>query len=167
MMQFTLFIALISSCVFTFAGENAHLKTVVINVPTKMGELRTEIHFAEKDLTLARRAEEIIRSDLTKAVEYFQHIPQDTVHFNIDPYKRLTNGNATAFPTNTINLYNFPASNEEHLITLEDWLQGLMFHEFIHIMHLDQTNGYLETGRKIFGNFANLICFIGCPNWFK
>lgn len=165
MMQFALFLLLTLSSAISLAGDNAHLKTIIVDVPTKIGELHTEIHFAEKDLSVARRAEEIIRTDLSKAVDYFCHIPRDTVHFNIDPYKRVTNGNATAFPTNTINLYKFPASNLEHLITLEDWLQGLMFHEFIHIIHLDQTNGYLETGRSIFGNIAKVPAGI-VPRWF-
>jgi hypothetical protein len=151
--------------VLSFAGENAHLKTITVNVPTVLGELRTEIHFAEKDLTVAKRAEEIIKTDLIKAVNYFQHIPKDVIHFNIDPYLRVTNGNASVFPTNTINLYNFPASNLEHLITLEDWLQGLIFHEFIHVVHLDQTNGYLETGRNIFGTIAKVPTGI-VPRWF-
>lgn len=165
MMQFALFLSLIFWSGFNFASDNTKLRTIAVNVATQDGELRTEIHFAEKDLALARRAEEIIRIDLTKAVDYFHHIPRDIVHFNIDRYKHLTNGNATAFPTNTINLYNFPANNLEHLITLEDWIQGLMFHEFIHVIHLDQTNGYLEIGRRIFGNIAKVPVGV-VPRWF-
>lgn len=165
MMQFALILSLTLWGSFTWANDNTKLKTIIVNVPTQEGELRTEIHFAEKDLTVAGRVEEIIRRDLTKAVEYFHHIPRDIIHFNIDQYKRLTNGNATVFPTNTINLYNFPANNLEHLITLEDWLQGLIFHEFIHVVHLDQTNGYLETGRKIFGNIAKIPAG-AVPRWF-
>jgi hypothetical protein len=165
MKHFALILALTSLCYLARADYSANLKTIIVNVVTPEGELRTEIHFAEKDIAVARRAEEIIRTDLTKAVEYFHHVPRDVVHINIDPYKRLTNGNATIFPTNIINLFNFPASNLEHLITLEDWLQGLLFHEFVHIVHLDQTGGYLEVGRNIFGTIAKVPSGV-VPRWF-
>lgn len=165
MMQFVFTFSLIFLSSNAQAFYSPNYKTIIVNTPTEMGELRTEIHFAEKDILVAKRTEEIIRTDLTKAVIYFHHIPRDIVHINIDPFKRLTNGNATTFPTNIINLYNFPASNSEHLITLEDWLQGLLFHEFVHIVHLDQTRGYLEEGRNIFGTIAKVPAGI-TPRWF-
>lgn len=165
MMQIPLFIALLLICNFAEGSSNETLRSIFVNVATKEGELRTEIHFTEKDILVARRAEEIIKTDLTKAVEYFQYIPKDTIHFNIDPYLRLTNGNATVFPTNIINLYNFPANNLEHLISLEDWLQGLIFHEFIHVIHLDQTRDFLEVGRNIFGTIAKIPPGV-VPRWF-
>ncbi len=165
MMQTALSLALVLFCSLAQAISNADLKSLIVNVTTPYGELRTEIHFSQKDLLVAKKAEEIIKTDLTKAVRYFGYIPAETIHFNIDPYLRLTNGNATVFPTNIINLYNFPASNLEHLISLEDWLQGLMFHEFIHVMHLDQTRGYLQTGRNIFGSIAKIPPGL-VPRWF-
>ncbi|MDO9183252.1 MAG: hypothetical protein Q7U04_12635 [Bacteriovorax sp.] len=141
------------------------LKTINVSMPTNYGTFFGEIHYSEKDLALALRVERIVKEDLIKVINYFEYVPYDVVHFNIDPYMRLTNGNARTFPTNIINLYNFPANNLEHLIAMENWLQGLVLHEFVHITHLDQTRDYLNTGRQIFGTIAKIPAGI-VPRWF-
>lgn len=154
---------LINSSFFSLQAEV--LKTINVSMPTPYGLFLGEIHYSEKDLILALKVERIIKEDLIKVINYFEYVPQDVVHFNIDPYLRLTNGNATPFPTNIINLYNFPANNNEHLIVMENWLQGLVLHEFVHITHLDQTRDYLSVGRHIFGTIAKLPTSI-VPRWF-
>lgn len=146
-------------------AKSVNLKTIKVNVPTDFGTLQTEIHFDDRDLDVAMKVKKIVEQDLIKVINYFQYVPRNTVHFNVDPYLRLTNGNATPFPTNIINLYNFPASNSDHLIVMQDWLRGLVFHEFTHITHLDQTRGYLEVGRQIFGSIAKVPAGI-TPRWF-
>ncbi|MBC7428329.1 MAG: hypothetical protein H7336_06940 [Bacteriovorax sp.] len=154
--------ALISPMSF---AKSVRLKTITVNQTTPYGTLYGQIHFDEKDLDVALKVEKIIKNDLIKVVNYFQHVPKNTVHFNVDPYIRLTNGNARVFPTNIINIYKFPASNSEHLIVFDDWLRGLVFHEYTHITHLDQTRGFVEGGRKIFGNVAKLLTN-DVPRWF-
>ena len=144
------------------AGE---FKTINLAMPTNYGTFLGEIHYHKNDLAIALKVERIVKEDLIKVVNYFKYVPRDIVHFNIDHYMRLTNGNARTFPTNIINLYNFPANNHEHLITLEDWMQGLLLHEFVHIVHLDQTRDYLEVGRNIFGTIAKVPTGI-VPRWF-
>lgn len=146
-------------------AEAEVLKTINLSMPTNYGTFFGEIHYSEKDLVQALKVERIIKEDLIKVINYFEYVPYDTVHFNLDPYMRLTNGNARIFPTNIINLYNFPASNLEHLIAMENWMQGLVLHEFVHITHLDQTRDYLKVGRKIFGTIAKVPAGI-VPRWF-
>jgi hypothetical protein len=165
-------LALYISCAGLFSsvnakatGESVDLKTIKVNLPTNYGELKTEIHYDEKDYAVALKVENIIKNDLIKAVNYFQYVPDNSVHFNVDPYTRLTNGNATVFPTNIINLFNFPPNNSDHLIVMEDWLKGLVFHEYIHITHLDQTRDWMKLGRQIFGSIAKLPASI-VPRWF-
>jgi len=144
---------------------DGHLKTINLAMPTNFGIFLGEIHYAEKDKAQALRVERVIKEDLIKVINYFEYVPHDVVHFNLDPYLRLTNGNARPFPTNIINLYNFPANNNEHLVSMENWLQGLVLHEFVHIVHLDQTRDYLQVGRKIFGTVAKLPTSL-VPRWF-
>lgn len=141
------------------------LKTINVSMPTNHGTFLGEIHYADKDLAIALKVERIVKEDLIKVINYFEYVPHDVVHFNVNPYLRLTNGNARPFPTNIINLYNFPASNKEHLIVMDNWLQGLVVHEFVHIVHLDQTRDYLEAGRKVFGTIAKIPAGI-VPRWF-
>jgi len=152
--------------IFCFSEAEAEtIKTINVSMPTNYGTFLGEIHYAEKDLTVALKTERIVKEDLIKVINYFEYVPHDVVHFNLDPYLRLTNGNARPFPTNIINLYNFPANNKEHLIVMDNWLQGLVVHEFIHIVHLDQTRDYLQVGRNIFGTIAKIPSGI-VPRWF-
>ena len=146
-------------------ARSEDLKTINLSMPTNYGTFLGEVHYAEKDRVQALRVERIIKEDLIKVINYFEYVPHDVVHFNLDPYFRVTNGNARTFPTNIINLYNFPASNREHLITMENWIQGLVLHEFVHITHLDQTRDYLQVGRNIFGTIAKVPTGI-VPRWF-
>ena len=146
-------------------AKTVNLKTKHVTLSTPLGILHAEIHFDTRDQEAALIVEEIIKKDLIKVVNYFEHVPASTVHFNLNPYLRLSNGNARVFPTTIINLYQFPASQREHLITLEDWLTGLVFHEFIHITHLDQTSDYLKIGENIFGSIAKVPASV-VPRWF-
>ena len=146
-------------------AKSVNLKTIKVNLASKFGLLESEIHFDERDIQTALKAKKIIEKDLIKVINYFQYVPRDTVHFNINPYLRLTNGSATSFPTNIVSLYNFPSDNSSHLVAMQDWLRGLIIHEFTHIVHLDQTSGYLEIGRKIFGSVAKIPVGI-TPRWF-
>lgn len=150
----------------SFQSANCEvLKTINVSMPTNYGTFFGEIHYSEKDLVIALKVERIIKEDLIKVINYFEYVPHDVVHFNVDPYEKVTNGNARTFPTNIINLYNFPASNRDHLIVMENWLQGLVLHEFMHITHLDQTRDYMDVGRKIFGTIAKVPAGI-VPRWF-
>lgn len=171
--------ALIRAClvcllVFIFFVDKGHskqlpksvtLKTIHASLNSDYGTLQAEIHFDERDAVIAEKVEQIIKSELIKVVNYFHYVPRGLVHFNVDPYMRLSNGNARVFTSNIINLYNFPSSNADHLIVMEDWLRGLVFHEYIHITHLDQTRGYLDDGRTIFGSIAKLPANV-VPRWF-
>jgi hypothetical protein len=147
------------------SAKSVMLKTTIVSVSSEHGILQAEVHFDERDAEIASKVEKIIRTDLIKVINYFEYIPRDIVHFNVDPYMRVANGNARVFTSNVINIYNFPASNNDHLIVLEDWLKGLVFHEYIHITHLDQTRGWMDDGRKIFGTIAKLPANI-VPRWF-
>lgn len=163
LLMFFLFSALLSP--MALAAKSVNLKTIEAEVPTNYGTLKAEIHFDTRDLEVALKVKKVITTDLIRVINYFKHVPVNTVHFNVDPYLRLTNGNARTFPTNIINLYNFPASNSEHLIVMEDWIRGLVFHEYIHITHLDQTSDFVEVGRQIFGSIAKLLPGV-VPRWF-
>ena len=162
-LMFFLFSVLLSP--MALAAKSVNLKTIEVELPTGHGTLKAEIHFDTRDLEVALKVKKVITTDLIRVINYFQHVPVNTVHFNVDPYLRLTNGNARTFPTNIINLYNFPASNSEHLIVMEDWIRGLVFHEYIHITHLDQTSDFVEVGRNIFGSIAKLLPGV-VPRWF-
>lgn len=156
------FFAIFSADIF---AKSVSLQTIYVEVPSESGVLKAEIHFDKRDIAGAIKVKKIIETDLIKVINYFAYVPHNTVHFNLDPYMRLTNGNARVFPTNIINLYNFPANGSDHLVAMEDWLKGLVVHEYIHITHLDQTRDYLKVGENLFGSFAKIVPGI-VPRWF-
>jgi hypothetical protein len=143
----------------------AKIETHKFEVDTKFGLLKIEVHFNSKNSFLAERIEDMAHKELISVVDYFNYTPKETVHFNIDTDLRLTNGNARSFPTNIVNLYNFPANNNEHLIVMEDWWKGLVLHEFTHIVHLEQTRSLWDVTEKIFGNISKIPVGI-IPRWF-
>lgn len=146
-------------------AKNPNWKTKEVELSTDYGVLKVQIHSSLNQLSRVARVEEIIRQDLIKVINYFKYVPREVVHFNIDPYLKLSNGNATTFPQNIINLYTHPSVEREHLVVMEDWMRGLILHEFVHVTHLDQTRDYLESGRKIFGTIPKVVPAI-TPRWF-
>lgn len=146
-------------------AKNPNWKTKDVEITTEYGVLKVQIHSSLNQLSRVARVEEIIRQDLIKVINYFKYVPRDVVHFNIDPYLKLANGNATTFPQNIINLYTHPSVEKEHLVVMEDWMRGLILHEYVHVTHLDQTRDYLESGRKIFGTIPKVVPAI-TPRWF-
>lgn len=146
-------------------AKEVDIKTLKVDVATDYGVLVTEIHYDEKQRAQALEVREIIKNDLIKVVNYFKYVPHDMVHINIDPYQKISNGSATTFPTNVINLYPLAPSNQSHLMGVENWMKGLLVHEFIHITHLDKTRGIWNIGRHIFGTIAKIPTGV-VPSWF-
>lgn len=146
-------------------ARDPEYKSRQFTLTTDFGDLKIFIHAAKSDLNKIVRVEEIIRNDLTEVIGYFQYVPKEPIHFNIDPYLLLSNGNAAVFPQNIINLYTHPSVENEHLAVMDDWMKGLILHEFVHVLHLSQTREYLDLGRKIFGTFPKIIPSI-TPRWF-
>ncbi len=146
-------------------AENPKFQTRELEVTSEFGTLKTMIHVAEKDLARINEVEEIIKKDLLSVINYFEYVPKSTVHFNLDPYLKISNGNATVFPQNIINLYSHPAVENEHLAVMDNWMRSLILHEFVHILHLDQTRDYIKFGESIFGTFPKVITSI-VPRWF-
>jgi hypothetical protein len=133
------------------------------DVKTSEGTLYFEIHFGKSDRPLAYRTQEILEKSAPSIVEYFKHVPKNAVHILISDATEA-NGMATVFPRNLIVLNNYPPQGNQHLITIDDWLQGLVIHEFVHILHLDQTRGISKILTTIFGSIGKLGGVT--PRWF-
>jgi hypothetical protein len=77
----------------------------------------------------------------------------------------MANGWATIMPRNMIGLNNFPPMGDGHLTSIDGWIQGLVLHELTHILHMDQTSGFLNVLESVFGNIGKMGGLV--PRWFS
>lgn len=148
----------------SFARTDSSVETTAFKVNTKYGEYNFELHLPSNDENFTSRVVKILQKDTAKVAEYFQYAPREVVHFVLKEEAFQANGSATVFPRDLIVLRKFPPLGSEHLSTGDDYLQGLVLHELIHIIHMDQTEGFLEVMRKIFGAVGKLGGLT--PRWF-
>ena len=79
----------------------------------------------------------------------------------------LSNGYATPFPSNRSAIFLAPPDRLNSLEDYSDWLQTVITHEYVHILHLDKVNHGPKALRSIFGRFGGLWFFTVFPNAFQ
>jgi hypothetical protein len=75
---------------------------------------------------------------------------EKTIIFVVDDTDSA-NGFASVLPRNTIQLYATAPTGFNDLDDHEDWLYGLVVHEYTHILHLDTMEGLPNIYNRIFG----------------
>jgi len=61
------------------------------------------------------------------------------------------NGSATPVPYDTIRLFATPPPELSELNAYRDWISSLVFHEYVHILHLDHVEGVPAAANRVFG----------------
>ncbi len=85
-----------------------------------------------------------------------------------------TNGFSTALPYNTIYVFPVPPDLDSTLGEYDAWLEGVIVHEYAHILTSDPARGYSAITRKIFGkpvpaaDLLSILTFLAAapPNTF-
>lgn len=143
--------------------------TYALSIETAFGTMDIELHATEKNEPYVKRVAQILAEDGKKVIEYFGYVPWNTLHILVDGFvsDRISdsaNGAATVRPRPWILLNTAPPHGIEHLVTRGDWVKTLVLHELIHILHLDQTSGFMKFLRYLFGSDGK---FNGVtPRWF-
>ncbi len=148
-----------------YKSESKSVQTIKFDLQANDQTLDIEIHFEDRDEEYARRVAQILKRKGPFVLKYFKYTPQDTVHFNIDNKIAKANGLAQVFPSNIVKLYTFPPLFDEYLTISDDWIESLVIHEFIHIIHMDYTRGFLDGLRSVFGSISKLGGLV--PTWFS
>tara|TARA_Y100000590_G_scaffold281237_1_gene316024 strand:- start:59939 stop:62764 length:2826 start_codon:yes stop_codon:yes gene_type:complete len=148
-------------------SENEY--TYALEVQTGVGTMDVEIHAKENAELYVKRVAQILKEDAPKIIEYFGYVPWNTVHFVVDGFvsdrvSNRANGAATVHPRPLVLLFTAPPVGMEHLVTGGDWVKNLVLHELIHILHLDQTAGFIKFLRYLWGSDGKLGGIV--PNWF-
>jgi hypothetical protein len=77
--------------------------------------------------------------------------PRGRVQVILVDQSDLSNGWATAFPYDAIEVSAAPPSGEELIGNTTDWLELVFTHEYTHILHLDRSRGFMQGVRRVFG----------------
>ncbi|MAK92176.1 MAG: hypothetical protein CMI13_13200 [Oleibacter sp.] len=126
-----------------------------------------EIHFLAGYDAMAARALAIAEQVHEELVPFFTQAPAQRTHLVLSDDFDLSNGWATPLPYNQIRLFASPPEDVSGLEHMDDWLHGLIRHEYVHTLQMDMRSGVTATGSRIFGRFYLFFPHIFTPSLFK
>lgn len=105
---------------------------------------------AQRSLALAEQAHQRLLPFFSDASGQVRLPPERTRMVLVDEFD-LSNGWATPFPFAQIRLYASPPQDVNGLDSMDDWLHGLILHEYVHILHSEMASGSAAGLRRLFG----------------
>ncbi|MDX8388319.1 MAG: hypothetical protein R8M46_07290 [Ghiorsea sp.] len=123
------------------------------------------IHYHDDEGQLAEKSLTIAESVYQRLTPVFDWLPKEKTEIVLSDETDLSNGFAMPIPSNRMTLY---VSQPRQVSSLEDhngWLETLILHEFVHILHLDKASGSAESMRDVFGRFVLLFPNMFMPPW--
>lgn len=120
------------------------------------------IHFPVSKPWFSEKVKNILRQEVPKVHNYFNSRPLSDVHIVVENASQ-SNGMATVFPYNKITLYDFPPLGENYLAKTEAWIRNLVIHEYVHVVTMDMTSGWINYLRFFFGSSVKVNGLI--PKW--
>lgn len=111
------------------------------------------VHFHQGEEELAARAAGIAERVHARLVPLMRWTPRGRTHLILTDHVDVSNGSATPFPENRIEVYvSAPGGDPESSIAYyDDWLDLVITHEYAHILHLDQARGLPGLLRNVLG----------------
>ena len=111
------------------------------------------IHFHQGEEDLARRAASIAERAHERLVPILGWTPADRTHLILSDHVDVSNGSATPFPNNRTEIYvSAPGADPSSPLEYYDnWLNLVITHEYVHVLHLDQARGFGAAWRRVFG----------------
>ena len=106
-----------------------------------MNTRHSKIHFPSHLLDIARRTAVLCEDAYEALVPVLNHRPSARIEVTITDSGDDANGSATAIPYLHLNLFVAPPRLDGNLGDHYDWLKLLIYHEFAHILQLDQVSG--------------------------
>ncbi len=90
--------------------------------------------------------------------------PVSRTHIVINDKGDSANGSATVFGRSHINIFGMAPESESVLGFYDDWLRILVFHEYVHILHLDTIVGIPAQFNRVIGKQWSPNQFL--PRWY-
>lgn len=109
------------------------------------------IHFHQGEEALAQEVARTAERAHALLAPVLGHAPRGRTEIVLSDDTDDANGSATPIPYNTIRLFAVAPGSLSELNAYRDWLSSLVFHEYVHILHLDNIGGLPAVGNAIFG----------------
>jgi hypothetical protein len=109
------------------------------------------VNFATRDRRAAHRVAVLAEAAHELLGPFLRRSPRRRTHLVITDYTDSANGLAMVLPRNVIHVYLVAPDVYSTLNDHDDWLFGLILHEYTHILHLDTIGGIAKLVNWIFG----------------
>ncbi|MDQ7002055.1 MAG: hypothetical protein Q9N02_05145, partial [Ghiorsea sp.] len=122
-------------------------------------------HYHDGEYALAKQALSIAEAVYQRLTPQFDWYPQDKTEIVLSDELDVSNGFAMPMPSNRMTLY---MTRPNQVSSLEDhagWLETLILHEYVHILHFDKARSAVKNSRNIFGRMFLLFPNIYMPAW--
>lgn len=123
-----------------------------------------DIHAHQGEEALARRLA-VIAERVRARFEPTLGRPRGRVQVILIDQSDPSNGWATPFPYDAIEITAAPPPLESIIGNTTDWLELVFTHEYTHILHLDRTRGLMQGLRRAFGRNPIIFPNAFLPKW--
>lgn len=111
------------------------------------------IHYAAPHRAYAQHVADIAEAVHRRLVHELDWTPAEKTHLVLSDESDFANGFATVININRSVLFFAPPTGVGGLEDFDDWLDLLITHEYVHVLHLDRVDGDPALLRKVFGRF--------------
>jgi len=123
------------------------------------------VHFHDGGEAVAQRTAVLAERVHEKLVPLIGWTPEGPVDVVVDGRQDVTNGFASFFPSNRMTIFVTPPDELNSLEDHDGWLELVLTHEYVHILHLDRAEGGPAFLRKVFGRSVWVLpVFTAFPN---
>jgi Tol biopolymer transport system component len=122
------------------------------------------VHYFSGKEALAHRAAQIAEEAHVTLSPLLDWTPAGRTHMVVTDKLDTANGSAGVYGRNTITLYGMPPESDSVLGYYDDWLRILVYHEYVHILHLDTVGGVAPILNLLVGKQLNPNQTM--PRWF-
>ncbi len=125
---------------------------------------RFDIHYHQGEEALARRLARIVQ-EVSAEIDARFGAPRGRVGVILVDQTDVSNGWATILPYNLIELAAVPPDAQSQIGNVDDWLRLVFAHEYVHVVHLERSGGWLGSLRHVFGRLPLFYPNLTLPGW--
>jgi len=122
------------------------------------------VHYYRGVQALARRTATLAEQAHQVLVPEYGTEPNGKTHIVVNDKVDVANGSANVLGRNVIRIYGMPPSPDGVLGYYDDWLRILVFHEYVHILHMETSNSLFEALNLFLGETLHPNAVL--PRWY-